>query len=237
MRCGEGTMNWTSTDAARRRVVVAGLIAGPAMLLASNAFIVPDVPGGMRAEFDAMAAQPWLLLVQSLLEAVGFTIAMASYAAVPHALRARGGTFGTWGAALCVIGILGFVLSAAGGLFLYVVARMPDHDAGFAAGAALNADPVTADLIMVLMLAGEVGVCLVVIGLMRARLVSFWPLVVVIAGIVADYALPSVFSGLVADALLLVASAWIGIALAKAPRDAWLGASAPAPTRDRVSTS
>jgi N-hydroxyarylamine O-acetyltransferase len=67
-------MNWTSTDAARRRVVVAGLIAGPAVLLASNAFIVLDAPGGMRAEFDAMAAQPWLLLVQSVLEALGFTI-------------------------------------------------------------------------------------------------------------------------------------------------------------------
>jgi hypothetical protein len=230
-------MNWTSTDAARRRVVVAGLIAGPAVLLASNAFIVLDAPGGMRAEFDAMAAQPWLLLVQSVLEALGFTIAMASYAGVPHALRTRGGAFGTWGAALCIIGILGFVLSAAGGLFLYVVARIPDHDTGFAAGAALNADPVTGDLIMVLTLAGEVGVCLVVIGLMRARLVSFWPLVIVIAGIVADYVLPSVFSGLVADALLLAASAWIGVALARAPKDAWLGASVPARLREAAVAS
>lgn len=216
-------MNWTSTDGVRRYVVVTGLMAGPALLVASNAFIVPDAPGGMRAEFAAMAAQPWLLLVQSLLEALGFTIAMASFAGVPHALRGRGGALGTWGAALCIVGILGFVLSAAGGLFLYVVARMPDAGAGFAAGAALNADAVTGNIVMILMLAGEVGVCLIVIGLMRARLISFWPLVIVLAGIVADYVLPSIFSGLVADVLLLAASTWAGIRLAKAPRAAWLG--------------
>jgi hypothetical protein len=216
-------MNWTSTDGVRRSVVVTGLIAGPVLLVASNAFIVPDAAGGMRAEFAAMAAKPWLLLVQSLLEALGFTIAMASYAGVPHALRGRGGALGTWGAALCIVGILGFVLSAAGGLFLYVVARMRDADAGFAAGAALNADAVTGNIVMILMLAGEVGVCLIVIGLMRARLISFWPLVIVLAGIVADYVLPSIFSGLTADVLLLAASTWVGMRLARAPRPVWLG--------------
>lgn len=226
-------MNWTSTDAARRRIVTGGITAGPALLLLSTAFTAPDQPGGMRATFDAMAASPWLLLVESLLEAVGFTVALASYAGATHALRVRGGALGSWGAVLCTIGILGFALSAAGGLFLYVVTQMPDADAGFAAGAALNADGLTGAIIMVLMFTGEAGIALVIGGLIRARIVAVWPLLIVLLGIVADNVLPSVLSSIVADVALLAASVWIAIALAKAPHDVWLGTRARA-KQDRV---
>jgi len=220
-------MESTSTDAVRRRIVVTGLILGPLLLLLlSNAFIIPDAES-MEATFDAMAANPWMLLTESLLEAIGFAIAFASYAGAAHALRSRGGALGTVGAALCMVGILGFTLSASGGLFLYVVAGMPDKGAAFAAGSALAADGVTGTLLMVLMVLGEAGICLLIGGLLRARLVPIWPLLLVLAGVVADNVLGGILASLVADLLLAVASVWVAIALARAPRAAWLGESAP----------
>ena len=51
-------MDATPTWTARRRLTLIGLIAGPAVLLLSSVFIIPDASGGMRATFDAMAAEP-----------------------------------------------------------------------------------------------------------------------------------------------------------------------------------
>lgn len=217
----------TSTDAVRRRIVIAGLIVGPVLLMLSNAFTIPET-GSMRTDFDAMAANPWMLLTESLLEAIGFATVFASYAASTHALRSRGGGLGTTGAVLCMIGILAFSLSAAGGLFLSVVAQMDDKEAGFAAGSALAADGVTGTLLIVLMMLGEAGICLVIGGLLRARIVRLWPLLLVLLGIVADNVLPGMLSALVADLLLLVASVWVAIALVRAPIAAWLGEAASA---------
>ena len=215
-------MHSTSTDAVRRRIVVIGLIVGPLLLVLSNAFTIQE-SDSMRATFDAMAANPWMLLAESLLEAIGFTIAFASYAGSAHALRSRGGALGTVGAVLCMVGILAFSLSAAGGLFLYVVAQMHDKDAGFAAGSALNQDGVTGVLLMVLMVLGEAGICLVIGGLLRARIVRIWPLLIVLLGIVADNVLPGTLSSIVSDLLLLAASVWIAIVLARTPLAVWLG--------------
>lgn len=219
-------MEPTPADIARRRIVIGGLIVGPTLLLASNAFIVPESPDGMRAGFDAMGDAPWILFAQSLLMAIGFAVSLACYAGAPMALRRRGGTLGTWGAALSVLGIVGFTLSAAGGFFLYILTRMPDHEAGFAAAQALDSDDATGIVIIALSLAGEVGICLVIAGLWRAHIIPVWPLVIVVAGIVADSVLDSFLASLVADALLLAASVWVAIALRRSARAD--GAAVPA---------
>jgi len=215
-------MHSTSTDVTRRRIVVIGLIVGPLLLVLSNAFTIQE-SDSMRSTFDAMVASPWMLFAESLLEAVGFTIALASFAGSAHALRARGGALGTVGAVLCMLGILGFSLSAAGGFFLYVVAQLHDKDAGFAAASALKEDGVTGVLLMVLMVLGEAGICLVIGGLLRAHIVRIWPLLLVLLGVVADNVLPGPLSSIVADLLLLAASVWIAILLVRAPLAVWLG--------------
>ncbi|QAY61364.1 hypothetical protein ET475_16200 [Microbacterium protaetiae] len=209
-------MTTTTTLATRWRLILTGLILGPALLVTSNAFIIPEPPGGMRAAFDAMAAQPWMLLLESIVEGLGFAISLAAFAAVTWVVRARGGAVATIGAIFCLLGVLGFAWSAGGGIFLSVLAGMPDQDAGFAAAQAMNADPLSGALIMALMFVAEAGICLVVIGLLRARLISFWPLVLVVAGIVADMVLPGVWSGLAADVLLLAAAVWLVVRLPKA---------------------
>ncbi|MGB4137370.1 MAG: hypothetical protein WA971_12450 [Microbacterium sp.] len=206
-------MEWTSTKAVRWRLSLVGLIAGPVLLVVSSVFIVPGGSGGMRADFDAMAARPWLLVVQSALEAAGFAVSLAAFAAVARVADRRGGALATTGTVLCVLGALGFMWSAAGGMFLSVLVRMDDREAGFAAAVAVNGDAVTGALISVLMLAGEAGILLVLLGMLRAGRIRIWPVVLVVAGVVADLVLPGVLSGLTADVLLLAAAVWTVLSL------------------------
>jgi hypothetical protein len=220
-------MNPTTTDVIRRRIVVAGLIAGPLLLLVSTAFATSNEPSA-RAVFDAIAANPWMPVTESLLEAIGFTVAFACYAGATQALRSRGGALGTVGAVLCMLGVLGFTLSASAGLFLSMVAGMSDEDAGFAAASAIQNGSPAEVVAMVLMLLGEAGICLIIGGLLRAHLVPIWPLLLVLAGVVADNLPIGPFSTIASDALLLAASVWVAVLLARTPRPVWLGEPRPA---------
>jgi hypothetical protein len=143
-------MNWTRTDSTRRRIVIVGLILGPVMLAVSNAFVIQAQGNSMRDVFDAMTANPSMLIVQSLLEGGGFMIAFASFAGAVQATRVRGGALGTWGAALCIVGILGFALSSANGLAFYSLAPLHNHDVGFAAATAVVGDAAISTIQMIL---------------------------------------------------------------------------------------
>lgn len=217
-------MHWTRTDAARRWVVVIGLITGPVLLSLSNAFDIQGADDSLRAGFEAMTANPDLLIVQSLLEALGFTIVLSSYAGATHALRARGGALGTWGAVLCVVGILGFGFSTANGLTFHALAQMPNHETGLAAATAIVGDSLTGMITMIPMLTGQLGIILVISGLMRTRIVPIWPLLLVIVGILVNAAFGLTVTTFIADLLLLAASVWIAIALTRSERTVWLGA-------------
>jgi len=221
-------MSWTRTDTARRWVVIIGLVVGPVMLTISNAFIIQAQGNSMRAVFDAMTANPSILVVQSLLEGIGFMITFASFAGAAQATRLRGGALGTWGAALCIVGILGFALSSGRGLTFFTLAQLPGHDAGFTAAAAVAGDSANSTIQTVLTLAGQLGICLVIGGLIRARVSRIWPLLLVIAGIIVNSVFGMILTTLVADLMLLAASAWIALALARSSRETWLGQSVPA---------
>ncbi len=222
-------MNWTRTDATRRRIAVIGLLVGPCLLALSNAFETQPNGDSMRSAFDAMTDHPNRLLVQSLLEAIGFMIVLAAYVGTLHALRSRGGALGTWGGALCSVGILGFGFSAFAGTTFYVLAKMPDHDAGFAAAMALVSDGANNAIGMALMIAGQIGICLVIGGLIRARVSRVWPLVLVVAGIVVNFTGGLILTTLIADLLLLGASSWVALALARSAKDGSLKAQTQEP--------
>ncbi|HWU58139.1 MAG TPA: hypothetical protein VN045_05415 [Microbacteriaceae bacterium] len=226
-------MNWTRTDSTRRRIVIVGLILGPVMLAVSNAFVIQAQGNSMRDVFDAMTANPSMLIVQSLLEGGGFMIAFASFAGAVQATRVRGGALGTWGAALCIVGILGFALSSANGLAFYSLAPLHNHDVGFAAATAVVGDAAISTIQMILTLAGQLGICLVIGGLIRARVCRIWPLLLVVAGIIVNMAFSMILTTLVADLLLLAAGTWIAVALARSPHEIWLGQS-PMTTVQRV---
>jgi hypothetical protein len=223
-------MNWTRTDAARRRIVVAGLIAGPALLVLSVAINLTGAGGSMRSQFDHMATTASLVIVEAFLETLGFTLVLAAFAGAAGALRTRGGALGTWGAGLAMIGIAGFALSNAGGFTLAALAQLPHHDAAFTtAGALFSSDTiaVTGTITMVMELAGQVGILLEIVGLARARIVSFWILALVVLGIAVNLAFGTMLTTLIADVLLLAAGVWVGIALARASHETWLGAPQP----------
>lgn len=219
-------MQWTRTDTARRSIVVAGLIIGSVLLALSSAVLLNTPAESMRASFDAMTANPGLIVTAALLETVGFMIVLASFAGSAQALRSRGGALGTWGAALSIVGIAGFALSNATGFEMAAFAQIPDHDAAFAMAKAVMFGDVSGaigSIEMVMEIAGQVGIVLVIGGLIRARITKIWPLLIVIAGIVVHFAVGLLVATFIADLLLLVGSTWVAVRLARSTHDAWLG--------------
>jgi hypothetical protein len=222
-------MNWTTTDAVRRRIVVIGLIAGPLLLIASVAINLASTPDSMQAQFDALAANSTPIVLEALLEALGFAITLASLAGSTQALRSRGGALGTWGAVLGILGIVGFAMSNANGFTLAALAQLPDHDAAFkTAGAFMSTDAMSTmgTIGMVLEILGQIGILLVIGGLIRARLVRIWLLILVVVGIIINVAIGMTVTTLIADVLLLVVTGWIAVAITRASHEVWLGEAA-----------
>jgi len=222
-------MMWTPSDAVRRWIVVIGLIAGPALLVLSVAINLSPGGGSMRNQFDAMSSRSGLIVAEALLETLGFMIVLASFAGATLALRVRGGALGTWGAVLAIIGIVGFSFSNANGFTLAELAQLPDRDAAFTTAAAITSSD-TASFVgtlgMAMEVLGQVGILLIIGGLVRARLVRFWLLLVVVIAMVGNIAIGTMLSTLVADLLLLGVGTWVAVRLARASRSAWLGEEA-----------
>lgn len=133
---------------------------------------------------------------------------------------------------LCVIGIVGFSLSNATGFTLAELAQLPDRDAGFATAMAMMTSATAGTvgaIVMVLELAGQIGMLLVILGLIRARLVRIWPLLLTVVGIVVNLVGGIMFTTLIADLLLLAVTVWIAIGLTRCGRGAWLGEPATTP--------
>jgi hypothetical protein len=218
-------MQWTRTDRARRWIVVAGLILGPVLLVLSVVINLSS-PDSMRAEFEAMTANSGGIVAEAFLETFGFMIVLAAFAGSAQALRSRGGTLGTWGAALSILGIVGFALSNATGFELAAFAQLPDHDAAFETAKSITSGGMTGTIgtvEMILEIAGQVGILLVIGGLIRARITRIWPLLLVIVGIIANAVIGLMVTTIIADLLLLVASSWVAVGLARSTREAWLG--------------
>lgn len=227
-------MIWTRTDAVRRWIVVAGLIIGPVLLVLSVAINFAPPHESMRADFDAMAANPGIVVAEALLETFGFMIVLAALAGSTQALRARGGILGTVGAVLAMLGIVGFALSNATGFMIAELAGLPDHDAGFATASALLSSDVAGTvgtIGMGLEILGQVGIVLVVIGLIRARIIRIWSLLLVAVGIVVNFAGGIMLTTLIADVLLLALGCWIAVVLARSSHETWLGVPTTASPR------
>lgn len=219
-------MIWTRTDAVRRWIVVAGLIIGPVLLVLSVAVNFAPPRDSMRADFDAMAANPGIIIAEALLETLGFMIVLAALAGSTQALRYRGGTLGTVGAVLAILGIVGFSLSNANGFTLAELAGLPDHDAAFdTAGALMSSDlaGTVGTIGMALEILGQIGMLLIIIGLIRARLIRVWLVLIVIVGIAVNFAGGIMLTTLIADVLLLAVGCWIAVAFARCSHEAWLG--------------
>nr|WP_274635610.1 hypothetical protein [Microbacterium bovistercoris] len=224
-------MEFTRTDAARRRIVVGALILGPVLAVTSAAvgLSAGGGDGGMRAQFESMAAHASTILAQDLLETFGFMLTLAALAGATQALRTRGGALGTIGAVLAILGIAGFSMSNATGLAVVALAEQSDQDAAFTMAKAISGGGVigTAGTVgFVLEVLAQIGMILVIAGLVRARLMPVWVLVPVIVGIGVNAVVGTMAATLVADVLLLATCAWIAVRLARCARSAWLGGDA-----------
>jgi hypothetical protein len=228
-------MNWTSTEGARRWIVVVGLVLGPVLVVASAAVGLGPMPDSMRASFDVMAQRAPAILAQDLLETLGFAILLAALAGATRAVHVRGGAIGTLGAVLSVVGITGFGLSNGTGLAVVAHAQLPGRDAAFQAAGAISGGEVigTAGTVgWILEIVAQLGMLLVLVALWRARLVPIWPAVLCVVGILVNAVVGTIEASLVADVLLLVVLVWVAILLARTPREVWLG-EVEAPRRGR----
>ncbi|WEG10364.1 hypothetical protein PU630_07395 [Microbacterium horticulturae] len=228
---------WTRTDAARRWIVVAGLVVGP--VLAALSVVVGIRLGGadMRAQFTSMGAHAGTVLAQDVLETAGFVLVLAALAGATGALRVRGGTLGTVGAALSVVGITGFAASNATGLAVVALAQQPDQDAAFRTAMAMSSQGVLATagtLGFALEIVAQVGMLLVFAGLVRARLASVWVLPIVVVGVAVNAVVGTMAATLVADLLLVAVCVWTALRVARCSRAQWLGQVVPAPHARRV---
>lgn len=219
-------MEWTRTDAARRWIVVSGLVLGPLLVTASAALGIGHDSGSMRAQFERMGANASQILAQDLLEALGFLVVLAALAGAAQALRARGGAVGTIGAVLAVVGTVGLSMSNAAGLAVVALAGLPERDSAFTMAEAISSGGVLATAGTVgfaLEVLAQLGIVLVVVGLIRARLVSLWVLLPVVVGIAVNAVVGTIEASLVADVLLLATGAWIAMRLARCDHEQWLG--------------
>lgn len=222
-------MNWTALDTLRRRIVMVGLVAGPALLVLSVAINLTPPGESMRADFDSMAARAGLIVAEALLESVGFMIVLAALAAAGWSLRGRGAALGTWGGVSSIAGIVGFALSNANGVLLAELAQLPDRDAAFATASAImqgDTAGLVGTLAMAMEIVGQLGMLLVIGGFVRAGLVRVWVLAVVVLGIAVNAAIGTMLATLIADLLLLGVGAWLAVCLARHGAESGLGASA-----------
>lgn len=221
------TTTWTRVDAVRRLLALSGPILGALMLVAAGVLNLGPAGDSMRASFEAMAARSGQILVADVLETLGFLFVLASFAALAGVLRRRGAMVATWGAPLCLLGIAGFAMSNATGLGIVGLAQLPDQDAAFATALAAfqgGTGTATGMVETLLEVLGQVGLVLVTVGLVRARVVGWWAVLALAVGMVLDVALGSATGTLVADVLLLVVSAGVVGGLTRAGRGTWLGA-------------
>lgn len=219
-------MEWTSTDSARKRLVVIGLAVGPVLaLVAAILGLGGAQPGSRRASFEVMAERSDAILGQDLLETLGFTITLAALIGATRALRGRGGALGTVGAALGYVGIAGFGLSNGAGLAVVALAQLPDRDAAFQTATTITTSGPLAGASGVgwaLEILGQLGLLLILAGLWRARLVPPWPFLLAGLAIVAAGAVGTMTGIAFADVLLLVVGVLVATRLARTTEHAWL---------------
>lgn len=203
-------------QAGRRLLVQIGLVVGPLLAVASVVIGLGPQPGSMREAFDVMAVRGGAIVAEDLLETLGFTVLLAALAASAGCLRGRGATLGTLGAVLSVVGIAGFGLSNGSGIAVVALAQLPDREAAFQTATALSDGgplSVISSLGWMLEIVAQIGMLLVLIGLVRGRVIRPWPLVLAALGVAVNAVGGTLAATLVADALLVVTMAWVAVAL------------------------
>lgn len=225
-------METTHTDLVRARLAIVGLVVGPLLVAASATLNVRLPSGTLRQDFDTMGAHAGSILAQDLLETVGFAVLLGALAAIALlVLRGPGAALGTAGTLLAGAGVVGFALSNAAGLTVVALAGLSDQDAAFDAAVAVTSrGPLAAlgGVGFLLEIAGQLGILAVLGGLVRAHVLKWWVLAVLVVGIALNAAGGSMAATLVADLLLVALMGWIARTLITQR------SSAPAPEPVRV---
>lgn len=186
-----------------RRLSAFSLIAAPVLLLVSES-VSPDLGDDGRRSLAAVAAQPGRLAAWIWLGVAAAILLLPAAAGLAHLLGRPGRLVGSVGAALVVVGAVGYAVHQA--LFLQLPAMLGGDRAEMAALYERQAASATVAIVtfLVFLVPLLVGLLVLGVGLYRSRVAPLWP-VAAIALAILPSAVPLPIDVGYASFVLLVA--------------------------------
>jgi hypothetical protein len=194
-----------------RRLCAASLIAAPVLLLVSE-LVSPALSDDGPESLAVLAAQPERLAAWIWLGIVSAVLLLPAVFGLGHLLRPRGRGIGGGGAALAVVGAVGYALHQ--GLFLQLPALLDGDPAEMAALYERQGESATFAVVTFLLFLGPllIGLLLLGVGLFRGGVAPLWPAVAIALAILPS-AVPLPFDTGFAPFVLLNAAlagyAWV----------------------------
>jgi hypothetical protein len=203
-----------------RLLTGASLIAAPTLLVTSE-LLAPPLGDAGAESLSAVAAQPGRFAAWIWFGIAAAILLIPAVGGLARLLSRRGGRIGAAGAALAVVGAVGYAVHQ--GLFLQLPALLEGDPAEMAAVYERQGEAAAFGVVTFLLFLGPLmfGLLLLGIGLYRGGVAPLWP-VLAIAGAILPSAVPLPVDTGVAPYALLVAAmggyAWIVL---RTPASRW----------------
>ena len=207
-----------------RRLSALALIAAPTLLLVSE-LLSPDLSDDGAASLAVVAAQPGRLTAWIWLGMAAAILFVPAVLGAAHVLRRRGGVVGGIGAALAVVGAVGYAVHQ--GLFLQLPTLLDGDPAEMARLYERQGESAAFGVVTFLLFLAPllIGLLLLGIGLFRGGAAPLWPAIAIGLAILPS-AVPLPFdSGYASFVLLIAGMAGYARAVLATPEAARTGAA------------
>lgn len=204
-----------AVGAGRRKAAAICLVLAPFAMMTEMASWPVGSDGSTAAQLQAAATAPTAYTVAWLAESLGAVLTVAGVIGLLGFLRGRGRTLALVGGILVGGGQTGVLTGGGFNAAIVPLAQQPQRDVAIHVLDTFNAQPVL-PLFAGLIWLGLLGTVLVFVAAVRARLVPWWVLVLVVVALVTVPMLDDDRYGLVAAATALplaVAEVLLGVAL------------------------
>ena len=205
-----------------RRLTAACLIAAPTLLLVSEV-LSPDLSDDGAASLAVIAASPGRLAAWIWLGIASAVLLIPAVTGAARLLRPRGGVVGGVGAALAVVGAVGYAVHQ--GLFLQLPAMLDGDPGEMARLYERQGESAAFGVVTFLLFLGPllVGLLLLGVGLHRSGAAPLWPAIAVGLAIVPSVVPLPFDSGYASFVLLIAGMAGYALAVLATRDEQWSG--------------
>ncbi len=223
----------TNANNFRRSVAGLSLIAAPLVGLVS-ALITPQYTGDLEDELTAISEHTGRWLVSDFLNLLTFFLMIPAVLGILHLLRHRSVALGHIGAALALLGLFFH-----GAIIGFALVSVPLVESGLereqmVAFAEKMYEGTAFIMILAPFIGFYLGLIILAVALWRAKVAPLWVSVLIVAGLLSEFAGTDAVSPELMFALLLVSLGWLGLRVLRMPDAEWAGASAQTPGADRL---